>query len=166
MLIFFFFPAKWENKMCDLKTGGWKNLEEKQRTAKGKGRAWFVFPFEIKHWRWPEVVIANCAERVGATGKCTYLNSNCDYFLLFFFHVFQLEVAGVLLFFFVTLSPRLVDDGSFFFCMTPVGNQRRELKFIAGALYPVWYETQMKVLKKKKRKKERKRQVSWSDSGI
>lgn len=34
--------------------------------------------------------------------------------------------------------------------MTPVGNQRRELIFIAGALCPIWYETQMKVLKKKR----------------
>lgn len=38
--------------------------------------------------------------------------------------------------------------------MTPVGNQRRELIFIAGALFPIWYETQMKVLKKRKEKKK------------
>lgn len=44
------------------------------------------------------LLLQTALKRVGATRKCTYLNSNCDYFIFFFQprgHVFQLEVAGI-----------------------------------------------------------------------
>ena len=116
VLIFnFFFVTKWENKMCDLKTGSWKNLEEKKKTknAKGKRRAWFVFPFEIKHWRWPEVVIANCTEKSGSHTKMYLLK-----FKLWLFHFFFPTSRTCFSirsgrYFFRDSSPRLIDDRRF-----------------------------------------------------
>ena len=77
-------------------------------------------------------------------------------FFIIFFSCFSIRSGRSTFIFFRDSFSAVGRRREFFFCMTPVGNQRRELKFIAGALYPVWYETQMKVLKKKK-KKERKK---------